>query len=77
MDLDFPGAEFFFVFADYLHWSWAYAIRLSKRPAEECSVVLIGKQFPITVASSFEEFVNLYIADSPKLYGLSGFTSST
>jgi hypothetical protein len=58
-----------FIFADYLDWSWAYAIRLSANGLAETPVFLIGKEIPIKVADSFSEFVHLYLADAPELYG--------
>ena len=64
----FPDAENFYAFADYLGWSWAYAIRLSELPGP-APVILIGKDSPALVARSFGEFVDLYLADSSALYG--------
>lgn len=61
----FPGDSDFFVFADYLNWSWAYAIRLRPSPGR---VVIVGKESPEVVAESFEQFVDLYIADAASLY---------
>ena len=58
-----------FIFADYLDWSWAYAIRLSANVLAETPVFLIGYEIPIKVADSFSEFVHLYLADAPELYG--------
>jgi len=63
----FPGAEDFYVFADYMGWSWAYAIRLSQS-LEKNLVILIGKEVPELVAESFSAFVDLYVIDSPALY---------
>lgn len=57
-----------FIFADYLDWSWAYAIRLSANVLAETPVFLIGKEIPIKVADSFSEFVLLYLPDAPELY---------
>lgn len=66
----FPGAESLFVFADYLDWSWAYAIRLLTDPLESGRIFIIGKQeTPIEIADSFSDFVELYLVDSPVLYG--------
>ena len=62
----FPGDSNFFVFADYLDWSWAYAIRL--KPGSTARVVIVGKDAPEIVAESFEAFVDLYLADAPALY---------
>jgi hypothetical protein len=55
----------YFVFADYLQWSWAYAIRLG---ATENTVILVGAEDNRPVASSFTEFVRLYVEDSEALY---------
>jgi cell wall assembly regulator SMI1 len=63
----FPSSENFYVFADYLDWSWAYAIRLSQNTGRN-QVILIGKDEPELVAESFSEFVDLYVVDSPALY---------
>jgi hypothetical protein len=65
--VSFPGSEQFYVFADYLDWSWAYAIRLSPG-ASRTEVVIIGKDQPELVAESFSTFVDLYLGDSPRLY---------
>lgn len=66
----FSGAESLFIFADYLDWSWAYAIRLSTDSLSSSPVFIIGKKkTPIEVASSFSGFVDLYFIDSPTLYG--------
>ena len=65
--VSFPGSESFYAFADYLDWSWAYAIRLSQDTARN-QVVLIGKDQPELVAESFSDFVDLYVVDSPALY---------
>jgi hypothetical protein len=56
--------EEYFVFADYLQWSWAYAIRLG---GGENSVILVGAEGDV-VAASFSEFVKLYIKDAEALY---------
>lgn len=70
MENDYPASESFFIFADYLQWSWAYAIRLSLNLSESGSVILAGYEHPVIVAASFSEFVDLYLADSAKLYGV-------
>lgn len=65
-----PGAKSLFIFADYLDWSWAYAIRLGKDSLEKTSVFIIAKkETPIEVAASFSDFVELYLVDSPTIYG--------
>lgn len=64
-----PELDRHFAFADYLGLSWAYAIRLTDDPLSGNRVMLIGKDSPVQVASSFGEFVDLYLQDSPRLYG--------
>jgi SMI1 / KNR4 family (SUKH-1) len=64
-----PGPEDaadFYAFADYLDWSWAYAIRL--RGPESGRVLLIGTAAPRVVAATFMDFLELYLADAAALY---------
>jgi hypothetical protein len=68
--IPFEGDSNFFFFADYLHWSWAYAANFTKGSAG--AVILIGRAVPEEIAASFEEFVELYISDSDRLYGGGG-----
>jgi hypothetical protein len=63
----FPGIEQYYVFADYLQWSWAYAIALAG--PELGRIKIAGFESPVDVADKFEDFVQLYLADSPRLYG--------
>jgi SMI1 / KNR4 family (SUKH-1) len=58
----------YFVFADYLQWSWAYAIHLSDRPSGPNPVIHVGTIRPKVVAGSFTEFVDLYLRDARELY---------
>lgn len=65
---DFPDAGDFFVFADYLVWSLAYAIRLGpKRSTQAGEVIVLGAPPAAVVAPSFQAFVDLYLADDPSL----------
>jgi hypothetical protein len=57
-----------FVFADYLQWSWAYAIRLTESAAGHNPVIHVGTQEQRTVANSFTQFAELYLRDSKDLY---------
>jgi hypothetical protein len=57
--------ECYFVFADYLQWSWAYAIRLG--PTNN-AIIFVGAGNGEVIADSFTEFVRLYVVDSPALY---------
>ena len=58
----------YFVFADYLQWSWAFAIYLADQIVARNPVVLVGTPEPTVVAQSFSAFVELYLDDSPDLY---------
>ena len=58
----------YFVFADYLQWSWAYAIRLVNQPLESNEIIHVGTDIPTVVATSFTEFLTLYLRDDKKLY---------
>jgi hypothetical protein len=65
-----PELDQYFAFADFLDWSWAYAIRLTSHPREGGRVVMLGTAdgLPLEIAASFGEFVDLLIQDSPRLY---------
>jgi hypothetical protein len=56
----------YYVFADYLDWSWAYAVKL--RSSEAGKVILVGAQAISLVADSFSEFVETYLSDGRALY---------
>jgi hypothetical protein len=56
----------YYVFADYLDWSWAYALKL--RPAGVGKVIIVGAQSVSAVADSFSEFIQVYISDGRALY---------
>ncbi|MDP8905215.1 MAG: hypothetical protein M3N29_07860 [Chloroflexota bacterium] len=65
----FPGADSWYLFADYLGWSWAYAMHLtSEGGTAPVSAVGTADQRPVRIAASFDEFVDLYISDSDVLY---------
>ena len=66
---NFDDAGSYFVFSDYLIWSWAYAIRLSGDLSQENTVIGIGWDLPKRMAKSFSDFVELYFVDHPILYG--------
>jgi hypothetical protein len=59
-----PHPEAYFVFADYLQWSWGYAIRLG---TSSTPIIFVGAEGSV-VASSFTEFVALYVEDAEALY---------
>jgi hypothetical protein len=63
-----PDPDRYFIFADYLQWSWAYAIHLSNLPSGPNPVIHVGTIRPRVVAGSFTEFVDLYLRDARELY---------
>lgn len=60
--------ENYFVFADYLQWSWAYAIHLGTHSSEAGQIIHVGTLQPKVIAGSFTEFVDLYLQDARALY---------
>ena len=59
---DFPGG---FVFADYLCWSWGYAVEMGSSSEIGGAVYFIGGGAPNRLlASSFSEFIRAYVTDS-------------
>ncbi len=56
----------YFAFADYMQWSWAYAICVA--PNQRGKVLQFGTHSPRIVADSFSQFVDAYLADSEQLY---------
>lgn len=56
-----------FTFADYMTWSWAYAVRLDSRQSDHGSVFLVGDGPPYVVAETFSEFFDKYVARSEVL----------
>jgi hypothetical protein len=65
---DVQDQDKYFVFADYLQWSWAYAIHLGDRLSVPNPIIHVGAPAMQVVAGSFAEFVELYLQDSEKLY---------
>jgi hypothetical protein len=63
----FSGDRSYFLFCDYLDFSWAYAIRLGEGKND---VVAVGTSDgkPKQVARSFTEFVIDYLRDDAALY---------
>jgi hypothetical protein len=59
-------ARSFFVFADFLIWSHAYAIRLAATDAAN-TIFMIGGETPIKMYDSFSEFVSAYLSDPDRL----------
>ena len=65
----FDEPERYFVFADYLLWSHAFAMRLPAEATGDNTVMLVGAKHPMVVAPSFAKFIELYVEDSSLLYG--------
>jgi hypothetical protein len=65
-----PEEGRYFVFADYMIWSWAYAVDLTSSSATAGKIILVGGLREQCVSSTFSEFVRLYTEDSPQLYAL-------
>jgi hypothetical protein len=64
-----PELATYFIFADYLQWSWALAIRISGTDTDTSEVFRVDTpQVTPKLASSFAEFIELYIVDSVRLY---------
>ena len=63
--LDYPTC---FIFADYLLWCFAYAIRLTADAEADGPVYLVGGGPPVVVADTFLEFMQKYAADPDSLW---------
>jgi hypothetical protein len=59
----------YFLFADYMVGTWYYAIYLGDDPFLQNRVILHDFPTRPVIAQSFSAFVDLYLADSPRLYG--------
>ncbi len=58
----------YYVFADYMIYSAAFAIRLHEESSIKNEVLaIIGDEYKL-IADSFTEFMDLYLADSEQLY---------
>lgn len=73
-DPEIENPDQYFVFADYLQWSWAYAIYLSERLSEANQIIHVGTLRPKVIAGSFTQFVDLYLRDAEELYPESSST---
>lgn len=62
-----PGYSSYFLFCDYMDFSWGYAICMSEG---EQTVVLVGTRDgkPKFVADSFMSFIDAYVNDAPSIY---------
>ena len=63
-----PAPEQVFVFADYIFFLYAYAIRLSPTPTAQHEVYLLcGGEYQL-LSPSFRAFLELYLRDDQALY---------
>jgi hypothetical protein len=60
----------YFIFADYMVGTWYYAIYLGEDQVLQNRVILLDLPGPPILAPNFSEFVELYLTDSVKLYGM-------
>jgi hypothetical protein len=67
-ECSFDGAENYFIFCDYLDFSWGYAIHVGD--IDNGDIVLIGASDgkPQPIAKKFCDFINLYLNDDLQLY---------
>lgn len=63
-----PALKKYFIFADYLQWSWAYAINLTTDGGNGTIVRVEEPGRVVVVSQSFFEFIRLYIEDSKYIY---------
>jgi hypothetical protein len=63
------NVDHYCIFADYMAGTWYYAIYLGEDSFLQNRVILPDLPGQPVLASSFSEFVELYLADSPRLYG--------
>jgi len=56
-----------YLFADYLDWSWAYAVTLVG-PMSSVFIVGTADGEPQMVSTSIDEFIELYLVDDPRIY---------
>lgn len=62
-------AGFYFIFADFMVQSWYYAIYLGDNPILQHRVILPDFPHHPEIAPDFSAFLELYLKDTPKLYG--------
>lgn len=55
------------IFADYMAESWWYGIKMDKDEGYEIGIISSSEDFK-RISNSFEEFINLYLIDSPLIY---------
>jgi hypothetical protein len=58
----------FFLFCDYMDWSWSYAVKIPPAPGVAEGIYLLCCRNPVKIADSFSDFVALYLGQSGQLY---------
>jgi hypothetical protein len=58
----------FFLFSDYLDWSWAYAVKILPGSCDAEGIYLLCCNNPIRIADSFSDFMRMYLGKSDQLY---------
>lgn len=67
----FSDSDSYYIFCDYLDFSWAYAINFAPEKGGD-TVIAIGTKnnIPTVVAKNFSEFVEIYLRDDDRLYDI-------
>jgi hypothetical protein len=64
----FNGANAFYLFCDYFEFSWGYAFKVASTSSLEIYMIGTKSMEPVLVASSFAEFLRLYVLNDVCLY---------
>jgi hypothetical protein len=64
----FIGADGFYLFCDYLDFSWGYAFKVASMRSLKIYVIGLKSREPVLIASSFGEFLRLYALNDERLY---------
>ncbi len=62
------SSDRFFVFAEYLQWSWGYAIRLDQDSTRKTEVIHVGGLASPVLSTTFSDFIRLYLENDSRLY---------
>lgn len=65
---NFKGAERYYIFCDYLDFSWAYAIQFGDRTSERVLLIGAADGKPHQVAESFSAFLRMYLIEDSRLF---------
>jgi len=64
----FNGAGAFYLFCEYLDFSWGYAFKRASISSLEIYLIGLKSRKPVLIASSFDEFLRLYVLNDERLY---------